>query len=144
LEVRVVTVKRSDLSSAFEFVSSAPPSEHVAYVSLDTGKIYWLFSDGAPDDEEVPDDLEVSDRYIAIPHQSDLDLGSQLAVRFADERLPERAGAIREIFRHRGAYRRFRDVLEAEGRLDQWRAFEEKATEEALRDWCEANEIHLV
>ena len=140
----MVTVKREELSSAFEFVSSASPSEHAAYVSLDTGKIYWLFSDGAPDDEEVPDDLEVSDRYIAIPHQSDLELGSQLALRFAEEHLPERAEAIEEIFRHRGAYRRFREVLEAEGRLDEWHVFEEKATDEALREWCEENEIHLV
>lgn len=39
--------------------------ENAAYISLDTGTIYWL-SDEL--DEETPPDLETSDRYLEIPH----------------------------------------------------------------------------
>ncbi|MBX9811696.1 MAG: hypothetical protein K2Y16_08810 [Burkholderiales bacterium] len=71
-----------DLALAFEFVSSGPPMEHNAYLSIDTGRIYWI-SELASVEEEIPDDLETSDRYIAIPHRNDLDLGRNLALRFA-------------------------------------------------------------
>ena len=37
----MVAVRHDDLSMAFDFVSYAAPTEHNAYVSLDTGKIYW-------------------------------------------------------------------------------------------------------
>lgn len=139
----MTTVKRDDLRMAFEFVSSAPPSEHAAFVSLDTGTIYWISSDGPVEEDEVPDDLETSDRYLAVPHKNDLDLGSRLAVRFAAERLPHRAEAVREIFCHRGAYARFKALLHGEGRLDEWYAFEEEATTRALEDWCDVNGIQL-
>jgi hypothetical protein len=67
-------VKHDDLSLAFDFVSYAVPTEHDAYVSLDTGKIYWTF-DSSDALDEIPDDLETSDRYLAIPHRNELDLG---------------------------------------------------------------------
>lgn len=37
----MVTVKFSDLSAAFAFVSFAAPMEHRAYISVDNGAIYW-------------------------------------------------------------------------------------------------------
>jgi hypothetical protein len=74
-ETDVVIVKYDDLSAAFDFVSFAAPMEHLACTSMDTGAIYWI-SEPNPLEEEVPDDLETSDRHIAIPHKNDLDLGS--------------------------------------------------------------------
>ena len=55
--------------------------EHQAYISLDTGAIYWVSESNPMEAEaDVPDDLETSDRYIAVPHKNDLDLGTQLAL----------------------------------------------------------------
>jgi len=139
----MVAVKYDDLQEAFDFVSSAAPMEHSAYISLDTGAIYWM-SELNPLEEEVPDDLETSNRYIAVPHKNDLDLGSRLALRFAAEELPNRYAQIEGFFRHRGAYARFKELLAAESRLEQWYAFEAKATESALRNWCAENDIQLV
>ena len=139
----MVAVKYEDLQEAFDFVSSAAPMEHSAYISLDTGAIYWM-SELNPLEEEVPDDLETSNRYIAVPHKNDLDLGSRLALRFAAEELPNRYAQIEGFFRHRGAYARFKELLAAESRLEQWYAFEVKATESALRDWCAVNDIQIV
>jgi hypothetical protein len=67
----VITVEYDDLSAAFDFVSFAAPLEHRAYVSIDTSTIYWI-SEVNPLEEEIPEDLETSDRYIAIPHKNDL------------------------------------------------------------------------
>ena len=139
----MVTVKYEDLSAAFDFVSFAAPMEHHAYISMDTGTIYWI-SDLNPLEEEVPDDLETSDRYIAIPHRNDLDLGSELALRFSAEALPDQYTKVEEFFQHRGAYARFKDFLASEGCLDKWYAFEAESTQRALRNWCTENEIDVV
>jgi hypothetical protein len=128
MESEMVTVKYDDLSTAFDFVSFAGPMEHRAYVSLDTGAIFWISETNPIEEEELPDDLETSDRYIAIPHKNELDLGNDLAL----------------LFRRRGAYARFKALLAAEGCLEEWYAFEAESTERALREWCKENEIHLV
>jgi hypothetical protein len=139
----VVTIKYDDLSAAFEFVSFAAPMEHHAFISLDTGMIYWI-SELNPLEEEVPEDLETSDRYLAIPHKNDLDLGSDLALRFTAEELPGRYARVEEFFRHRGAYARFKDLLVSEGCLDKWYAFEADSTERALKNWCTENDIDVI
>jgi hypothetical protein len=139
----VVTVIYEDLSAAFDFVSFAAPMEHQAYISIDAGTIHWI-SEMNPLEEETPEDLETSGRYVAIPHKNDLDLGSDLALRFAAEELPGLYDRVEQFFRHRGAYARFKELLASEGRLDKWYAFEAESIERALRNWCTENDITLV
>ena len=140
----MVTIKYEDLSLAFDFVGSGAPMEHRAYVSLDTGAIYWVSELSPVKEEEIPDDLETSDRYLEIPHKNDLALGHQLALRFVEEHLVHRYNRVADIFHHRGAYRRFKELLAAEGCLERGYAFEADATERALEQWCGENEIRLV
>jgi hypothetical protein len=111
---------------------------------MDTGAIYWVSETGAIEEEDLPDDLETSDRYIAIPHKNELDLGNNLALRFAEEQLPHRYASVEACFRHRGAYARFKELLAAAQCLDRWYAFEAESTQRALRNWCNANPIQLV
>jgi hypothetical protein len=139
----VVAIPYAEISSAFEFVSSAAPAEHNAYVSLDTGQIHWV-SELASMDEEVPDDLDTSDRYMAVPHKNDLDLGKNLVLRFAREEMPDSYDRVRGIFQRKGAYARFKDLLESKGLLERWYNFEEQARERALREWCEENDIQII
>lgn len=140
---KMVTIQFDDLSAAFDFVSFAAPFEHRAFVSLDTGAIHWVSETNPIDEEDLPDDLETSDRYIAIPHKNELDLGNNLALRFVEEQLPKRYADVENFFRHRGAYARFKELLATERCLEKWYAFEAESTERALRDWCKTNEIHL-
>jgi hypothetical protein len=140
----VVAIKYDDLSAAFDFVSFAAPMEHRAYVSLDTGKIYWISETSPIDEEDLPEDLDTSDRYIEVPHKNDLDLGNNLALRFVEEQLPNRYADVEDFFRRRGAYARFKSLLAAERCLEKWYAFEAESTERTLRQWCDANEIHMV
>ena len=139
----MVTINYDDLSAAFDFVSFAAPMEHRAYVSLDTGAIYWISETDPIDEQGLPEDLDTSDRYIAIPHKNELELGNNLALRFVEEQLPNRFADVEAFFRRRGAYARFKDLLAAAGRLEAWYAFEAEAIARALRDWCLANEIKL-
>lgn len=140
----MVAVKHDDLSLAFDFVSYAAPTEHNAYVSLDTGKIYWTSDSSDALDEEIPDDLETSDRYLAIPHRNELDLGRRLALRFVAQELPARCDQVEGLFRWQGAYARFKDLLEREGVLERWYSFETDAVESALRQWCAENGLELL
>lgn len=57
------------------------------------------------------------------------------------EFLSDQLDEVHDIFRHRGAYARFRDLLTRRNALDRWYAFEKEATEKALRGWCAENEV---
>lgn len=60
---------------------------------------------------------------------------------FAREFLPDDFNEVRDIFSERGAYQKFKALLARRHALEQWHAFEKKETEQALRHWCEVNEI---
>ena len=136
-------VSFKDILDAFEFASASASGEHQAYLCRQTSKIY-LHSDLYEDpDEELPEDLEDDEKYAALPSKHDLDLGKRLALDFASEVLPRDFDVIRGIFSKRGAYARFKDLLVRRDALDRWYDFEAKATERALRDWCEVNDIAL-
>ncbi len=127
---------------AFQFVSGGGTGEHQAFLCKPSGKIYW-HSELAGDVEELPDDIEESDKYVEIPDKRELDLGKPLALDFAREFLPDDFDKVRQIFSSRGAYARFKDLLEHRRALDRWYDFEAKAEESALREWCELNSIEL-
>ena len=139
-----MVVKFDDLSFAFEFVGSAAPSENNAYLCLDTGQIYCT-SELNPLDEEIPDDLETSDhRYLLLPHKTELDLGKDLALRFTASELPDCFDRVADFFRHKGAYARFKDLLDSKGALERWYRYVADATERALREWAADNHVQLV
>jgi hypothetical protein len=139
----MVSVNWSEFRDAFDFASYGQPYESRAFVNLDTGLIHCV-CDAIELDEEAPEDFETSDRYLALPHKNDLDLGRELALRFTEQHLPRDFDRVTGYFHQRGAYRRFRDLLEIRDVLELWYAFEQQATEQALRKWCAAHEIRLV
>jgi hypothetical protein len=136
---KMVLVKFSELLDAFEFSNVGGTSEYHAYVGLDTGKVYFVT--GQDDlDEEVPDDIDESDNYFHMPDKRELDLGSRLVFAFAEQVMPDDYDTVRDIFRRRGAYGRFKDFLDAKGMLQRWYDFEAAATERAL---CQENGVEL-
>ncbi len=106
-----MAVNFSELLEAFEFVSSVGSGENTAHLCKATGKIYW-HSDWADDVEELPDEVEDSEKYIPIPDKRELDLGKPLALKFARHYLPDDYDKVRQIFSRAGAYARFKDLLE--------------------------------
>jgi len=134
----------NELLDAFEF-ADVSSGEHRAYVDTRSGRLYLVSDLDDPEDpmEEVPEDLETSDTYIALPDKRDLDLGRPLALSFVEEALEDQWATVAEIFRRKGAYGRFKALLARHGALDAWYAYEAAATERALRGWCEDNGIAL-
>lgn len=141
----MVTVNRAEMRDALEFASLGGLLEAEAYISRETGKIYLRTADGdVMGEDEVPDDLETSDRYIAVPHKTQLNLGRRLALSFTEHELSGDLDTVEDLFRRKGAYAGFRRLLESRGVLHQWYDYEERATEEALQSWCQDNGIQLI
>jgi plasmid stabilization system protein ParE len=134
--------KFDELLYAFEFVSAGQPMEHEAYLCVTTGVIHYR-SELGDDEEPLPDDIDDAEKYIAIPHRSDLGLGKRLVLDFAGEVLPDALADVEQIFRHKGAYARFKNLLEYRGMLQQWYDYEEKKKQDALRQWCHDRGIEI-
>ncbi len=130
-----------EIEEAVYFVSMEPYGTNEAWVSLDSGQTFLLSQYG--DSDELPDDFEESDRYLAIPHKNDLDLGQQLVRDFIYSKAPSLARQVEEIFQHSGAYSRFKSVLASNGLLETWHEFESERTTKAIRNWCEENQLPL-
>jgi len=138
-----MTAKFSDIEMACEFVSSGGDfSESYAYVNRETGQVYWESDliDDAP--QEQPDNLE-DEKWIAIPDKRDLELGKRLVLDFAWRHMPDHAEEVETIFRKRGAYRRYKELLHSIGMLEKWYKFESAAQEKALRKWCRESGVEV-
>lgn len=133
-----VPVDLDELLAAYEWVVAGEEAaiDAQAYISRIDGRIHWC---GEGVDEEPPEDIEDASVYVALPHKSELDLGRSLAIRFVEEQLPRSRGEVGEYFRKRGAYSRFKALLEREGMLDAWHQYEQTSKEQALREWCADN-----
>lgn len=132
----------TDIEMAFDFASFGQPFEYEAYLNRQTGETY-LYSEYGDNEEELPEDINNETKYIALPHKNDLDLGKRLVLDFTYKYLSDEIDKIESTFRKKGAYSKFKYILETTGNLDKWYAFENDAQEKALRDWCELNDIKI-
>jgi len=135
-------VSLKDLQEAFEFVSAGGGSEHQAFLCKQSGKLY-CHSELCDDLDILPDDIDDTEKFLQIPDKKELDLGKPLALEFTHEFLPGDFDDVRRFFRKRGAYARFKELLDQRDALAEWYAFEAKAEERALREWCALNSIEV-
>jgi len=135
-------VSLNDLRDAFEFVCAGGGGEHQAFLCKQSGKVY-CHSELCDDLDILPDDIDDSEKFLPIPDKRELDLGKPLALDFARQFLPGDFDDVRQIFSRRGAYAKFKNLLDRRGMLDQWYAFEAEAEESALKMWCEFNSIEV-
>lgn len=131
----MTTIDYNELELALEFVSGGVIASANAYISRDTGNIYWESSEL---EEELPQDIEDSELYVQVPSKNELDLGKPLALKFAAEHLSESYSTVEEIFRSQGAYGRFKSLLESKDSLENWYEFEQASVKTALNEWAES------
>ncbi len=134
-------MKFDDIENAFMFVSMAPKYANSAILSRETGEIFYVSEYGESD--EMPDDVDDFDKYIRIPHRYDLDLGKALVFDFVSRHLPDALQEVDIIFNRKGAYARFKQLLESKGMLDQWHEYEDRRQKTALREWCQEHGIKV-
>lgn len=129
----------SDIYDAFIFVSSDSYGMNTAVLCKDTGQILYRSEMGGFD-EIGEEDLDW-DTCVDIPHKNDLDLGQHLVFEFVEIHLPNEYDHVRQIFRKRGAYGRFKDVLESKELLETWHEFVNQREQQGLKQWCIENGI---
>ena len=135
-------VKLDDLEDALLFLGGGDMYGNAAWVRRQTG-VVLCHSDDTDDFEPLPDDIDDETRYVPVPDQHELELGKPLALEFTRMQLPDSYEQVREIFSHRGAYARFKNLLEHHQSLDAWYQWETDQTRQALRTWCADNGITL-
>lgn len=133
----------AELEDAFMFAGAAGSFDSAAYVSRETGRTYFV-AESAGLDEEIPGDPQDESLYARVPDKHHFDLGQHLIFRFIDENAPDDYDEVRGYFSRRGAYARFKGLLERRGLLEAWRACEQAATEAALREWAEEEGFEVV
>jgi hypothetical protein len=135
-------VKLDALEDALRFVGGGGDFGNAAWVCRQTGAVL-CHSDDTDDFDPLPDDIDDEARYVPVPDQHELELGKPLALEFARTQLPACYEQVREIFSHRVAYARFKDLLQRHQSLDAWHQWETEQTRLALRAWCADNGITL-
>ena len=135
-------IKFSDIEDAFFYVSSAPMTTNTAVLCKETGELFY--ASDYTDENEIPEDIYYRDDCIEIPHKNDLDLGRNLVFEFVEEYLPGDFDRVRNIFRRKGAYGRYKDLLDDRGLSQEWYDFENTRQAETIRQWCKDDEIKLI
>ena len=133
-------IEFDEVENAFNFISMGPGYENSAILNKETGEMYYQSEYG--DSDELPEDID-DEKYIELPDKNELNLGKRLVFRFVKAFMPEKIDKVEEIFSKKGAYARFKDLLEYEGKLDDWYAYENEAQTKALKEWCEDNDIEI-
>ena len=133
-----------DIEDAMMFVSSAGYGENSAILDKATGKIYYQSTFGDFEElEKFEEDEYDPDIHIEIPHKNDLDLGKELVFQFVERIMPDSYDRVYNIFGKRGAYSRYKDLLDSKGLLQKWYDFEKQKEQAALIQWCQENEINI-
>jgi len=127
-----------EIIDAIDYVTSGSMLQAQANVCRATGAVYWA-GDGI--DDELPDDIEDGSKYVAV--RRELGLGKTLAMRFGNDFLPDDVDEIASYFRRRGAYARFKGLLEEKGLLEPWYEYEARRTREAALEWCKAEDVTI-
>ena len=140
----MVNVNKDDLVMAIDMVSASESCgiDSYAYVCTVTGKV-WVtgFDDESLEDQDLASDLSDNPQYIMAPDKREMDLGRDLVFKFIGEELPNELERVYGFFRRRGAYGKYKRLLEQHQLLEQWHGHEEQEVERALERWCEANSL---
>jgi len=136
-----MALKLDDIDDALIFVSMEEMFMNSAYLCRKTGQIFYTSEMG--DSDELPDDIYENDQYVSIPHKNDLGLGKALVLDFTAAYMPDDLAEVYSIFRRRGAYAKFKRLLDDREMLEEWYLFEAQRQEKALREWCRENKIEI-
>ena len=126
-------VKLNTVIDALEWVDD----ETCVYYDTETGEtdIWSEYGDNEIDEEELEERLE-SGRYIPLPDRMEINEYHMMEA-FAYDRDDRLVRAIQG----RGAFRRFKDMAEEIGLLDDWYDFRDNCYRERAERWCKDHDF---
>ena len=135
-----------------------PFDESSAYLNTADGEVYVVSNEelsaaeeGEPPIEDFPEwqqqavriarQIINGDHYIALPSKYDIHeyaIMEEFSCSVADQKVSD---ALQIAIRGKGAFRRFKDVCQRFGMLDQWYSFKTEALKEIAVSWCQENNL---
>lgn len=141
------TVKLSLVIEAIEMADD----NSTAYYDLENQELLWYMEDFGWSNEEDAEETEAMveegwrTRFFKLPGKFDIDEYSIMESYIYDE-IP--AGAVQDQFeyaiRGRGAFRRFRNLLDRLGITQEWYDYLDKAHKELAIEWCEEHKFNYM
>ena len=121
-------VKLETIIDALEWVND----ETGAYYDTETGECdFWSeYGDNEIDEEELEERLE-SGRYIPLPDRMEIN-----EYRMMEAFAYDRDDRLVRVIQGRGAFRRFKDMAEEIGLLDDWYEFRDNCYRDRAERWC--------
>ena len=132
-------IKFEDIDTAYCFTSGCASYGHQVSLNKETGEFHY-HSEFGDSCEELPEDLD-DPKYVSIPNQHDLDLGKRLIFQFCEKFIPDLIEEVSNCFTRKGAYQRYKSILEREDQIENWYLFEAESIKVALLEWCEQEGI---
>ena len=129
----------NELEMAVELVSAASGIDAEAYIRRSDLKVIVWVDDGESD--PLPPNVYDESLFIAVPTKNELELDRRLAFEFTEAYLSGEYEAVRAFFKKKGAYGRFRGLLEKTNKLELWYEYQAKAVHRALRSWCKMHNL---
>jgi hypothetical protein len=80
---------------------------------------------------------------VYLPDRCDVDLGRELVNEFVLSTAPELERDVQRAFSGRGAYARYKSLLQRKGLLEAWYDFEARRETEVMLEWAEENGITI-
>ena len=104
-----------------------------------TGELEYFNSEQEnPNDFDI-DEIDEDENFVALPSKYSIDdYGIMKDFMFAqkDKKIHD---AIYDAIHQKGAFRKFRQVVEQTGILQKWYEFRNKEYEDIVKEWCETN-----
>lgn len=137
-----MNIKLSTLTEAMDFVLDEAIQEY----DKASGEIHLIY-DGMVDGEinqELEEYICESDDFITLPEKyeiNDYEIMREFIYTLPNGKLQDN---LLNAISGRGAFRRFREVLDDYGKTEKWYAYKEAAYEQIARDWAERNDIEII
>jgi hypothetical protein len=134
-------VNWNELLNTFDFVSLGQPDEHQAVLCRESGKFLW-YSDLMDDRDEWPDDADDEENisgYLIRRNSISASLWYSTSSKSFYRTNSITCGGYSSARAHTPVSR----ICCNERMLDRWHDFETKATEKALKEWCDVNDVAI-
>lgn len=137
------TIKLEDLEQAYDFTDAARPYGGGVWLDRNTGA-FWELAEDEWYPEPPPTDPQESPDYVAVPDSHELGIGVRQALAFAETRLPDHLQEIRGLFHHKGGWKQFKALIQRLHLENDWYAWRDASTREALREWATDKGIDVI
>lgn len=90
------------------------------------------------------EDIKAIEGKIFFPNERGLDLGRSLIFQFIEKCYPNFVDEVDEIFRKKGAFRRFKDFIVRQSIRDKWHEYQNYYTVLKLVEWANDNDLEVI